>query len=84
MATGAVFSSPLTYASRHESYTEALCGLVKDGRRKSNDACDAEDFSMTDVCCNPGGTCTGMGLVRTMAERYCHGLGTCVNKEIQQ
>lgn len=44
MATGAVFSSPLTYASRHESYTEALCGLVKDGRRKSNDACDAEDF----------------------------------------
>lgn len=27
---------------------------------------------------------TGMGLVRTMAERYCHGLGTCANKEIQQ
>lgn len=40
-------------------------------------------FSMTDACCNPGRTYR-YGLVRTMAERYCHGLGTCVNKEIQQ
>lgn len=24
------------------------------------------------------------GWCESMAERYCHGLGTCVNKEIQQ